>query len=223
MKWVKEHGPAYTVLKVSLETGESVYAEPGAMMLIRGDVEVSTESGGILSGLKRSLLGGESFFLNRYTAGPGGGEVWLVPGVPGDIAAIELSGDSWVIQDTSYLAHYGDVKVSTAFRGLRGLLTEGELFWLKAEGYGIVWVNSYGAIEEVEVAPGETLVVDNMHFVAMPESVDYRVRKLGGMKTFIFGGEGLVVEVHGPARVLVQTRILPPLARLLSRYLPKRD
>jgi len=223
LRWVKAHGPAYTVLKVYLEPGESVYAEPGAMLLVRGDVEVETSSGGILSGLKRALLGGESFWINRFTAGPGGGEVWLAPGVPGDVEAVELSGEAWVVQDTGYLAHYGEVEVSASWRGLRGLLAEGELFWLKVEGRGVVWVSGYGGLETVEVPAGESLVVDNMHLVAMPADVDYSIRKFGGLKSFIFGGEGLVVEIRGPARVVVQTRVLPPLARLLARFLPRRD
>jgi len=218
VEWSVEKGPAFSVLKVRLEPGESVTAEPGAMMLIRGDVEVETKSGGILKGLLRSLAGGESFFLNTYRS-RGGGEIWFVPPVPGDIRAIELRGDEWVVQDTSYLAHTGDVDVSVAWRGFKGLLAEGELVWLKVSGRGVVWVNSYGAMEEVEVPAGERIIVDNFHFVAMPAGTRYRITKVGGLKTFIFGGEGLVAEIHGPARVLVQTRMLPGFARLLAKFI----
>ena len=220
MKWRKEHGPAYTVLKVFLEPGESVTAEPGALMLYRGEVEVETKSHGLGAAFRRALLGGEGFFLNTYHA-VSSAEIWFVPGVPGDIEAIELAGE-WFVQDTSYLAHYGDVEVSAGFRGLRGLIAEGELFWLKVSGAGTVWVSSYGAIERVEVPAGETMVVDNYHLVAMPADVDYSVRKFGGLKSFLFGGEGFVLEIHGPATLLVQTRILPPLARLLAKYIRSR-
>ncbi|ABM80446.1 TIGR00266 family protein [Hyperthermus butylicus] len=219
MKWRIDYRPAYAVLKVELEPGEEVWSEPGALMLLRGDVEVRTQSGGITSGLLRKLAGSESFFLNRYRA-RSRAEVWFAPSLPGDIDTIEVNGE-WVIQDASYLAHYGDLKVTASFRGLRGLIAEGELFWLKVEGHGIVWVNSYGGIERVEVGPGERLVIDNYHFVAMPADTRYTVRKFGGLKTFLFGGEGFVIEVTGPATVYVQTRILPPFARLLARFLPK--
>lgn len=222
MKWRVDDGPVYSVLKVWLEPGEEVWAEPGALMLMRGSVEVETTSGGILRGLKRALLGGESFFMNRYVA-RGPAEVWFVPPVPGDIRGVELRGEAWVVQDASYLAHSGGLEVDTRFRGFRGLLAEGELFWLEVRGSGTLWVSSYGAIEEVEVPPGETLVVDNFHLVAMPSDTDYSIRKFGGLKSFLFGGEGLLVEVRGPARVLVQTRILPPFAQLLARFLPRRD
>jgi uncharacterized protein (TIGR00266 family) len=210
--------PAYSILKVSLEPGEEVWSEPGAMVLLRGDIEVKTESGGFGAGLVRRLLGGESFFLNRYRAGAGGGEVWFAPGIPGDIETISVDGE-WIVQDTSYLAHYGDIGVTAKFTGLRGLIAEGDIFWLKVEGRGLVWVNSYGSIERVEVPPGERLIIDNYHLVAMPADARFTIRKFGGLKTFLFGGEGFVVEVEGPTTVYLQTRILPPLAALISRYI----
>ncbi|MEB3851986.1 MAG: TIGR00266 family protein [Desulfurococcales archaeon] len=222
MEWSVEKGPAYSVLKVRLSPGESVRAEPGAMMLMRGPLRVETKSGGILKGLLRSLAGGESFFMNTYRA-EGPAEVWFVPPVPGDIEAIELRGDEWVVQDTSYLAHHGDIDVSVKWRGLKGLFAEGELVWLSVKGTGTVWVNAYGAIDKVDVPAGERLIVDNLHLVAMPASARYRITKAGGLKTFIFGGEGLVVEIEGPTRVLVQTRVLPPFAQLLARFLPSRS
>ena len=222
MEWRVDYGPVYSVLKVRLGPGEEVWAEPGALMLLRGSVDVETTSGGFLRGLKRALLGGESFFLNRYVA-RGEAEVWFVPPVPGDIRGVELGGEEWVVQDTSYLAHAGDLVVDARFRGLRGLLAEGELFWLSVRGRGVLWVTSYGALEEVEVPAGETLVIDNYHLVAMPASTEFDVRRFGGLKSFLFGGEGLVLEVRGPARLLVQTRILPPFAHLLARFLPRRD
>ncbi len=223
MEWNIEKRPAYSVLKVKLNPGEKVSAEPGAMMLIKGDIKVETKSGGFFKGLARKLLAGESFFLNHYYAGSGGGEIWFAPGVPGDIEAIKLTGDAWIIQDTSYLAHYGDIDVSIAWRGLKGLLAEGELIWVKAAGNGILWVNSYGGIEKITLSVGETIVIDNMHFVALPAHMRYEIIKIGGLKTFIFGGEGLAVKVYGPGEVLVQTRVLPPLARMLAKFMPRRS
>ncbi len=220
MKWSIESRPSYSVLKIWLDPGEEITSEPGAMMLVKGEVRVKTSSQGILRGFLR-MLAGESFFLNTYQAITPS-EIWFVPPLPGDISAIRINGD-WVIQDYSYLAHYGDVGVSVAWRGARGLLAEGELVWLKASGQGIVWVNAYGAIEKVYVPEGERIVVDNFHFVAMPASVDYRIRMLGGVKTTLFGGEGLVVEVKGPATIYLQTRTLPSLIQVMRRFLKIRD
>lgn len=221
MEYRVEAGPAYSVLIVTLEPGETIVVEPGSYMLHRGDVEIETSSGGILRGIARALLGGESFFLNRITA-RSRAEVWIAPSLPGDIAAVELRGGSLVIQDGSYLAHTGRIEVSTAWRGLRGLLAEGELVWTRARGTGTVFINSYGAIRMLELGEGEAVTIDNMHFVALEETVRWRIRKWGGLKSAIFGGEGLVVDVEGPGRVWVQTRNLPLFARAIRRFLPQR-
>ncbi|WP_048191607.1 TIGR00266 family protein [Pyrolobus fumarii] len=224
MQYRIEHGPAYAVLKVRLEAGESIWAEPGAMMLLRGPVRVETRAyGGVLTALKRALFGGESFFLNRYVA-EGPAEVWLVPGTPGDIATIDMQGGgSWIVQDTSYLAHSGDINVDVAWRGLRGLIAEGEIVWLKLEGRGLAWISSYGAIDKIDVPPGEKVVIDNFHFVAMSADAKWSVRKFGDLKSFIFGGEGFVIEIEGPATVYVQSRMLPLFARLLQKFLPRQS
>ena len=222
LRWEKLFSPAYTVLRVWLEPGERVVAEAGAFLLARGEVEVETSVGGIVRGLKRALLGGESLFLNTYTA-KGRAELWFVPRLPGDVEAIELSGDEWYVQDASYLAHYGDIKVSTKMLGVKGLFAEGELFWLKVSGTGVVWVNGFGAIEVVEVEPGETITVDNYHLVAMPSDTEYRIRRFGGKwRSFLFGGEGFVLEVEGPTKLIIQTHILPPLAQLIAKFLPEK-
>jgi len=202
-----------------LEPGESVTAESGAMVAMRGDVEIETHTGGgLLKAILRTAAASETLFLNTYIA-RSRAELWFAPSVPGDIEAIHLEGDEWVVQDYSYLAHYGDIDLSVAWRGLRGLLAEGELMWLKVRGRGVVWVSSYGALDRIELGPGEKAVIDNFHFVAMPATTKWRVTKFGGWKSFLFGGEGIVVEVEGPATIYIQTRILPPFAQILRRFM----
>ncbi len=220
MKWNVTCKPSYSLLKVELEPGETVTAEPGAMVYMKGDIEIKTSSGGILKGIMRSMLGGESFWLNTYRA-RSHAEIWFAPSLPGDIEALNIDGKGLIIQDTSYLAHHGDISIGTAWRGFRGLLAEGELFWLKAEGRGLVWVTSYGGLEKLELKPGERVIVDNFHFVAMDDGMKWKVRKFGGLKSFFFGGEGLVIEVEGPGRLVLQTRSLPPFIWLISKYLRK--
>ncbi len=217
MRWEVLQKPSYTILKVSLERGESVTAEPGAMVLMRGPIRIQTGTGGLGKGILRAMLGGESLFLNTYVA-EGPSEVWLAPSFPGDIAYFPLSGTSLIIQDTSYLAHHGNVSVGVSWRGFRGLLAEGSLVWLKAEGYGGVWVNSFGAIEQVELREGERVTVDNFHLVAMSEGVKWKVRKFGGIKSFVLGGEGIVMELEGPGIAYIQTRSLPPFVDMLRKF-----
>lgn len=216
--YVIEKGPAYSVLKVRLSTGESITVEPGAYMLHRGDVEVSTSTLGVVSAITRGLFGGESMFLNTFKA-RGIAEVWVAPEAPGDVVGVRLEGGELIVQDTSYLAHIGDVKVGIVWRGFKGLIAEGELVWLKASGTGLVFLSAYGGIEELRLGRGEKATVDNGHFVALDGTVRWNVRKLGGLKTLFLGGEGLVVDVEGPGRVWVQTRTLPAFAQRIARYI----
>ena len=219
MEYTIDQRPSYSILKIKLEPGESVISEAGAMVLFKGDIEIGTHTGGgLLKGLMRGILGTEAVFMNTYRA-RSKAEIWFAPTLPGDIRYIPLHGDSWIVQDMSYLAHHGDVDVSIAWRGLRGVLAEGELFWLRLSGHGGVWVNAYGGLEELKVPAGEVVTIDNFHFVAMPETVDYRIRKFGGWKSFLLGGEGLVFDVRGPAVVYLQTRILLPFARLMKKFI----
>ncbi len=96
--------PAYTALKVYLEDGESITAESGAMMALEGDVDVETHTaGGVLKGLLRRVLVGETLFMNTFRAGPGGGIVWLAPSSPGHVEHIELVDEGVIIQDMSLL------------------------------------------------------------------------------------------------------------------------
>lgn len=203
------------MLKVSLEPGEEVVAEPGAMVLYRGAVLIDTGArGGIAAALLRSVFGGESLFLNTFKA-ESESEIWLAPSLPGDIHYLPLNGNGYVVQQGSYLAHHGNTEVAIAWRGFRGLLTEGELIWLRVSGYGGVWVTAFGGIECISVAAGEKVIVDNFHFVAMDEGARYHIRTFGGIKSFLLGGEGIVVEVQGPANLWLQTRHIASLANEL--------
>lgn len=221
MKWRVEGSPSYSLLIIELNPGEAVTAEAGALVYARGDYEVKTHTGGgIFKALRRAALGGESLFLNTYVA-RGPTELGFAPGLPGDIAHIRLNGDTWILQDDAFLAYIGDIDLDSAWRGVRGLLAEGELFWLKASGVGDLWVSSYGAIKRIDLGPGEKATIDNQHLVAMPANTNFRIRKFGGWKTFLLGGEGLVVEVEGPTTVYIQTRILPPFAQLVAKLIRK--
>lgn len=218
MKWEIEDKPAYSILHVKLNPDESITAEAGAFVAGKGDYEIKTHAGGVLKALARAFAGGESVFLNTFIA-RGEAELMFSPSIPGDIEYMEVNG-SVVIQDMSYLASTEGVDIGVAWRGFKGFLTEGNLVWLKAEGRGGVWVNAYGATKTIELKPGEKIIIDNFHFVAMDGNIKYKIRKFGGLKSFIFGGEGIVAEVEGPGKVVIQTRSLPPFAYLLRRFIP---
>ena len=162
-------------------------------------------------------MGGESFFLNTYTAGNSGGWISLAPSVPGDICTFDLApGENLFLQGGAFMACSPNVKVDTKFQGAKSLLSGEGAFFLKAfsqSGSGQVFYNSYGAIKEIEVTPDTPIVVDNGHIVAFTEGVSYRLATEGsGFKNLIFGGEGIILKFSGTGKVWIQSRNLWALA-----------
>ena len=226
MKTAVEFDPSYAMLTVDLEPGEAIKAEPGAMVLQQG-VEMKTGTGGgggLFGGFKR-MLGGESFFVNTFTAEASGGQVSLAPSSPGDIGDFDLHpGTNLFVQSGSFLACTENVQTDTQFQGFKGLFSGESLFFIRVysmEGMGTVYYNSYGAIKKIAVEPGRELVVDTGHLVAFTDDVDYSIGKVGGIRSFIAGGEGLVMKFRGNGDVWVQSRNLASLADKLVPFLPK--
>jgi uncharacterized protein (TIGR00266 family) len=179
--------------------------------------------GGIMSGLKRSVLGGESFFINTFTAEQPG-EVTIAPALPGDIVALELTGGTLMVQSGSFLAATPDVNVDTKWGGGKTFFSREGLFLLKCTGTGTIFVSSYGAIHLVELQAGQRYNVDTGHMVAFDESVTYEVGRAGGWKTTLLGGEGLVCKLNGPGRFYLQTRSPDSFLSWLTPKLPgKRE
>ena len=225
MKTAVEFDPSYAMLTVDLEPGEAIKAEPGAMVLQQGvEMKTGTGGGGLFGGFKR-MLGGESFFVNTFTAEASGGQVSLAPNSPGDIGDFDLHpGTNLFVQSGSFLACTENVQTDTQFQGFKGLFSGESLFFIRVysmEGMGTVYYNSYGAIKKIAVEPGRELVVDTGHLVAFTDDVDYSIGKVGGIRSFIAGGEGLVMKFRGNGDVWVQSRNLASLADKLVPFLPK--
>jgi uncharacterized protein (TIGR00266 family) len=199
--------PAFAMATVHLDQGESVKAEAGAMMSMSPTVQIETSTkGGVLKGLKRSVLGGESFFMNTFTATGPDAHVAVAPALPGDIVTWQLTGNTVFLQSGSYLASDDDIDIDSKWGGAKTFFSREGLFMLKCTGTGEIVVSSYGAIQTVDLAAGETYIVDSGHMVGWEESITYEVRKAGNWKSTILGGEGLVVHLTGPGRIYVQTR-----------------
>jgi uncharacterized protein (TIGR00266 family) len=190
------------MLKLFLNSGETAVSEAGAMVAMEGQFDVKTESRGIL----RAVASKETIFQNTYTSQENNACLWLAPPLPGDIKYLELKGRGMVVNSTSYLAHHGDIKQEIVWRGMKGLMGGGGLFWLKISGHGGVWVNACGEILERDAKPGEKLTIDNTHLVCMDDTINYSIRRFGGLKSTIFGGEGFVFDVNGQGKIYLQSR-----------------
>ncbi|MEZ4499469.1 MAG: TIGR00266 family protein [Thermomicrobiales bacterium] len=206
MKTELMYQPAFAVCRTTHDQGEQIRVEGGAMIAMT-DMSVETSAtGGFLKSLKRSVLGGESFFQNVYTAQSSRSSLLLGPALPGDIMVMELRSEDMIVQSGSYMASSMDIDVSTDWGGARTFFGGEGLFMLRCAGTGTLITSSYGAIHQVDLAAGQELTVDSGHIVAFQSHMSYDVRKFGNWKSTIVGGEGFVVSFTGPGLVYLQTR-----------------
>lgn len=214
--------PSYSLAKVTMDQGDQLRVEGGAMVSMNGHVEVATQAqGGLLKSLKRSVLGGESFFMNTFSATANGAEITLAPSLPGDIATFQLRDSDLIVQSGSFMASELAITTETKWGGARTFFGGEGLFMLRCTGSGLLMVSSYGAIHRVEVAAGERYTVDTGHIVAFDAHLTYSVRRVGTWKSTVFGGEGLVVDFQGPGNVFLQTRSQQAFLSWLIPQLPR--
>ena len=199
--------PAFALAVIALPAGGEVKAEAGAMTSMSGGVEIETKAqGGVMAGLKRSVLGGESFFINTFRA-PQGGELTVSPTLPGDIVHMPVDASkALMVQSGSWLASETGVEVDTKWGGGKTFFSGEGLFLLRCTGTGDMLVSSYGAIEKRTLGAGEVMKIDTGHIVAFEEGVGYEVSKVGGWKSTLLSGEGLVASFTGPGDLWMQTR-----------------
>ena len=134
------HSPSFAVARVTLEPGEQLRAESGAMMATSYGVGVeSSTQGGVMKGLKRSVLGGESLFVTTYTAPAGGGWVDVAHHLPGDIIVAGVSPDQpMLITKGCWLASAAAVELDTKWGGFKNLFGGEGGFLVHASGQGTV-------------------------------------------------------------------------------------
>lgn len=216
---------------ITLDPGETVLAEAGAMLYMQDGVTMSTtldpnaEGGGLLGkivgGAKR-VLSGDSFFVTTFmNQGARRQDVAFAAPYPGRIMAVELRewGGSMLAQKGAFLCAARGVDMSIAFSKRIGAgFFGGEGFILqRLRGDGLAFVHASGTLIEHTLAAGEVLRVDTGCLVAMEESVDYDIQMVPGIKTALFGGEGLFfTKLTGPGRVVLQSM---PFSRLADRII----
>lgn len=219
------HAPAFAVARCLLLPGESMSAESGSMAAMSYGVEGKSQMRGGLGGaLKRSLLGGESFFVTTYTAGQQPGWVDVAAHLPGDSTTIELDGSrSLIITRGAWLANDSRVTLNTQWGGSRMLFGGEGGFVAQASGVGPVVLAAYGALDVHDLPPGAGFTLDSGHLVAYEEGVQVSVRKFsGGVAQTLKSGEGLVMDFVGPGRVWTQSRNPGAFVSWLSSVLPSR-
>ena len=217
-------GDNLQVARISLKPGQEIYAEAGKMVYKTANVEWETRMSGdsigqkILGALKRTVMG-ESLFLTYFRAATPG-EVGFAGNYPGRLQVFHLAaGQSVLAQRDSFVLAESTVQLNVALvKKLGAGFFGGEGFILeKLTGPGAVFIHGGGDFVEFTLKAGETLQVDTGCIVAFDESVTYDIQLAGGIKTAIFGGEGLfLATLRGPGKVIVQTMTLSKLRRELG-------
>ncbi len=226
-------GSEMQFVEIELDPGETVIAEAGTMMYKDAFVEMralfgdgSEQEGGFLGKLMtagRRVLTGESLFVTAFThtGASGKGRAAFAAPYPGNILPMSLAsaGGTLICQKDSFLAAARGVSIGIFFqrRILTGLFGGEGFIMQKLEGDGMVFIHAGGTVVERALRPGEVLHVDTGCVVAFEPGVDFDIEKAGGIKTMLFGGEGLFfARLKGPGRVWLQSL---PFSRLAGRML----
>ncbi|MEE8272029.1 MAG: TIGR00266 family protein [Alphaproteobacteria bacterium] len=227
------HGKEMQYVEIELDPGESAVSEAGAMMFKDATIEMTTifgdgsgqDGGGFMDkliGAGKRVITGESLFTTVFThTGSGKAHVAFGAPFPGNILAIKLSdlGGRLICQKDSFLAAAKGVSIGIHFQRkiLTGLFGGEGFIMQKLEGNGWVFVHMGGTLVERELAAGETLHVDTGCLAALTDSVTYDITQAGGIKSMLFGGEGLFfATLTGPGKVWLQSL---PFSRLAGRML----
>jgi len=225
-------GQELQFVEIELDPGESAIAEAGAMVWKDANVEMETIFGdgsggdtgiaGKLLGAGKRLITGESLFMTAFTHnGPGKARVAFASPTPGSILPLRLAdhGNRLICQKDSFLAAAKGVSVGIHFqkRVLTGLFGGEGFIMQRLEGDGWVFVQMGGTVIERTLARGEQLHVDTGCLAAYTAEVDFDLIRAGGIKSMIFGGEGLFfARLTGPGKVWIQSL---PFSRLAGRML----
>jgi uncharacterized protein (TIGR00266 family) len=208
--------PDFASLHFVLGSSEQIYTEPGSMMGMNPAIKLESNlKGGLFAAAQRALMG-ENLILNTYTATGDGQRLDLAPSQPGDVEAVEIAGNTVVIQKGSFLAATPGVTLDAKWAGTKGFFSGESAIMIRATGTGTLWMSSYGAIARVDVDGAYD--VDTGHLVAFDETLSWNLTRVGGLKASLLSSEGVVCRFTGRGRLWFQTRSAPSLAGFLHPF-----
>jgi uncharacterized protein (TIGR00266 family) len=217
--------PTFSYLKVLLKQGQEIKTERGTMLAFEPTLEIQTKKAekGFLKSLKRTLAG-ETFLMNFFHANSDGW-VLLAPPSAGDIRHLPLEhGDSWIVFSAGYMASSPTLTQNTGFQGFKKSFFSGESAFVLTisaeEAPGDLFVSANGAFIEWNLAEGQMLNCDNGHLVAMETTVHMDIKRVGGWKATALSGEGVICQLTGPGKVIMQSRNPQEFANWLYKMMP---
>ena len=205
------------------EAGQAVCTERGAMSWMTPNMRMDTNTGGGFKKALGRLFSGESIFLNEYTAEGGPGMIAFASGFPGSILPFHLTeGSGIIVQKNGFIAMEKGMNLSVHFqKKLSTGLFGGEGFIMqKISGNGVAFVEIDGHCTEIDLAAGETIIVDTGNLAAMSESCTMDVQTVKGAKNIFLGGEGIFhTRITGPGKVYLQSMPIGELAARIGQYI----
>jgi uncharacterized protein (TIGR00266 family) len=190
------------------------------------DIGMETNmKGGLMKGLGR-MFSGESMFMATYTAKAPNQSITISSAFPGYIIPLDVTGGSYICQKSSFLCAQPNVELKVTIpKGLKAGMFGGEGFIMqRVSGSGYVFLEIDGSVKEIELAPGEKLIVDTGNVAAYEEGVNYSAEMVKGFANVLFGGEGLfLTTLTGPGKVWLQTMTMTSFASRVVPYLPSKS
>lgn len=220
MQYEIRQRPNFSIARIMFDApGEQLVVEAAAMVAKDSAVQMQTNMrGGLMGAAKRKLLGGESLFQNTFTASKAGETIWVAPAAEGDMLSFDMDGSQSIFMSSgNYIASGPGVTLDSSFQGGKGFFSGTSFFMLEAKGQGPLFLGSYGGIHPVQVGP-EGYIVDNYHIVGFTQGLTYNVKRVGGMRSFFAGGEGLVCQFSGQGTVWISTRSSSALANFIHPF-----
>lgn len=217
-------GEPLPVVICSVEPGETLISESGAMSWMTPNMKMETTSNGGLGKALGRMFSGDTLFQNKYTAQGGAGQIAFASSFPGSIRALEIApGREVVCQKSAFLAGESGVELSVFFQKKMGSgFFGGEGFIMqKLSGHGTAFVEIDGYAVEYDLAAGQSMVVDTGYLAMMDATCSMEIVSVPGVKNMLFGGEGVFnTVVKGPGKIVLQTMPVNVVAGSVARYIP---
>ncbi|MEL6493815.1 MAG: TIGR00266 family protein [Cyanobacteria bacterium J06623_7] len=210
-----KYKPAFSAIFVTLEPGDKIVAEAGAMASMDSQITMKTElSGGLFPALAKKFFGGESLFVNTFSNETKQYlNLVLTQSVVGDITEIELHGKDMYFQPGAYIASTPGVTMGVRWAGFTSWFAGEGLFKLRLSGKGKAYFGAYGGITKKAI-DGE-FIVDNGHLVAYEPGIQMSIKLSSGLLGSLTSGEGFVNRLSGRGNVYLQSRSIGGLVGFL--------
>ena len=220
MNYTIQGTPAFGFVHIDLAPGESIITESDAMTSMHSELDMQPKlNGGLIKGLIRKFLGGESLFINTFTNNTQGNlRLTLTQTFPGDVKLLEINeGEKMYLQSGAFICCEPGVKMGLEWAGFNSWIGGEGLFRLSMSGKGKYMIGAYGGL--VEKAINGELIVDTDHLVAYPKGFKIKTQLSGNIISSITSGEGFVMRITGQGKVILQTRSFSGLAKWINRNL----